>query len=177
MDIEVELRSFITKEQFDKFLELFKQNGRLIKEDNQETYYFNAKEDLRIQKNDFFSKIWMKKGKIHDESREEIEIKFPKEEFDKLEKLFVNMGFDVNIKWFRKRYEFEWEGITVCLDYTRGYGHIIEFEKMSSEDEKDNALAILKDKFTSLGIPITPREEFESKFREYKDNWRELTRI
>ncbi|MDP3882396.1 MAG: CYTH domain-containing protein [Nanoarchaeota archaeon] len=177
MDIEVELRSFITKEQFDKFIELFKQNGKLVKEDNQETYYFNAKEDLRIQKNDFFSKIWMKKGKIHDEAREEIEIKCAKEDFDKLERLFLNAGFDVNIKWFRKRHEFEWEGITVCLDYTRGYGYIIEFEKMSTEDEKDNALAMLKEKFASLGIEITPREEFDKKFKEYKENWRELIKI
>lgn len=81
-----------------------------------------------------------------------------KEQFDKLEKLFLNAGFDVNIKWFRKRYEFEWEGIIVCLDYTQGYGHIIEFEKMAGEEDKDKALAMLKEKFSSLGIPITSRE-------------------
>lgn len=176
-NIEVELRSFINEEQFSKFFELFKQQGKLLREDNQETHYFDTNEDLRIQKNDFFSKIWMKKGKMHDECREEIEIKCAKEDFKKLEKLFSYAGFKVNIKWFRKRHEFEWEGINVCLDYTRGYGRIIEFEKMCLEEEKEAVLAILKEKFSKLGISITPKEEFEKKFQEYKENWQELTKV
>ncbi len=174
-DIEVEIRSFIPKEQYEQLLEFFKANAKQLKEDYQETFYFDCKEDLRIQKNDFYSKIWLKKGKIHDEHREEIEIKFDQKEFEKLEKLFLALGLNVEIKWFRKRFEFEWEGITVCLDFTRGYGFIIELEKMCSEAEKETEFERLRQKLKSLNVEVTSREEFEKKFLDYKENWKTLT--
>ncbi|MDD2388098.1 MAG: hypothetical protein PHP52_15095 [Bacteroidales bacterium] len=40
----------------------------------------------------------MKKGKIHDDSREEIEIKFDKNDFEKLETLFLSLGYNIEIK-------------------------------------------------------------------------------
>jgi adenylate cyclase class IV len=89
MNIEAEIRSFISKEKFDQLLEFFKKNAVLVKEDYQETFYFDCDEDLRIQKNNHFSKVWMKKGALHDDHREEIEIKFEKGDFEKVEKLFL----------------------------------------------------------------------------------------
>lgn len=173
-NIEVEIRSFISKEQYDKLLIFFKQNAKLIKEDYQETFYFDCKQDLRIQRNNFFSKIWMKKGKIHDEHREEIEIKFDRDEFEKLERLFLSLGFKVSIKWFRKRFEYQWEDVVVCLDFTKGYGYIIELEKMSSVINKEKNYENLKQKLKSLNIEITPKEEFNKKFLYYKNNWKYL---
>ncbi len=118
----------------------------------------------------------MKKGKIHDNCREEIEIKFDKGQFEQLEKLFLAIGLDVNIKWFRKRLEFDWDGINVCLDFTRGYGYIIELERMSTDAEKEKDYTFLVNKLNSLNIPITSREEFDCAFKNYKDNWKELTK-
>lgn len=175
-NIEVEVRSFISKEKFEELLEFFKNKSRLVKQDYQETFYFNHKEDLRIQKNNNYSKIWLKKGKLHDDFREELEIKFDRNEFEKLEKLFNILGSDVKIKWFRDRNEFDWNGVKVCLDYTKGYGYIIELEKISFDDEKEQTLELLKQKFTELNIKLTPREEFENKFKYYKNNWKELTK-
>jgi len=172
--IEVEARSFITKKEYEKLIDFFKENAKFLKEDYQETFYFDCQEDLRIQKNNFFSKIWLKKGKIHDEAREEIEIKFAKEDFDELEKLFLSLGYNVKIKWFRTRNEFEWEGIKVCLDYTRGYGYIIEFERMTDEACKEKEYAFLKERLESLGIRISSKEEFDAKFNYYKENWKSL---
>ena len=174
MNIETEIRSFISKEKFEELLDFFKQNAELEKEDYQETIYFDSQEDLRIQKNNFYSKIWMKKGKIHDDHREEIEIKFDKDEFEKLEKLFTNLGYKVEIKWFRKRFQFKWDNITVCLDFTKGYGYIIELEKMCSEDTKQKEFELLKQKLESLNVNITPKEEFNKKFEYYKENWESL---
>lgn len=175
-NIEVEVRSFISKEQYEKLLDFFKQNTSSLKEDYQETFYFDCDQDLRIQKNNFFSKIWMKKGKIHDDHREEIEIKFDKDEFEKLEKLFLSLGLNVQIKWFRKRFEFQWEDITVCLDFTKGYGYIIELERMASEENKEKEHENLKQKLKSLNVEITSKEEFDKKFLYYKENWRSLTK-
>lgn len=174
MNIEVEVRSFISKEQYKKLLNFFKEHAKLVKEDYQETFYFDCEEDLRIQRNNFYSKVWLKKGKIHDRHREEIEIKFDKNKFEDLEKLFLALGFNIEIKWFRKRIEFNWEGIIVCLDITKGYGHIIELEKMCSEENKEKEFKNLKQKLISLDVKITPQKEFEKKFQYYKKNWRKL---
>jgi len=176
MQIEVEIRSFITKEKYEELLEYFRSEGEFIKKDNQITYYFNSEQDLRIQKSDFNSKIWLKKGKIHDDQREEIEVHFPTEDFEKLEKIFLNLGYDIDIKWFRKRNAFKWQGCKVALDYTKGYGYIIELEKMSNEEQKNMALEELKMNMKKLNIPLTPKDEFNEKYNYYKENWKELTK-
>ncbi len=172
--IEVEIRSFITKEKYLELIELLKKEGEFISEDYQETYYFDAKEDLRIQRNNFFSKIWMKKGRIHDESREEIEIKFAKDDFEKLEKIFLAIDLHVTVKWFRTRHSFKWHGIDVAIDCTKGYGHIIELEKITEEKNKEAVLELLKNELKVLGVPPTPKEEFDRKLEYYRENWEKL---
>ncbi len=177
MNIEVEIRSFLTKDKFDKLLQFFKTNATLEKEDYQETYYFDCEQDLRIQKNKAGAKVWLKGGKIHDDHREEIEVKFSGDDFERLENLFNKMGHGIEVKWFRNRTQFDWNGIKVCLDYTKGYGYIIELEKMASEDNKNEVLIELKSKLKELDIEETPKEEFKAKFEDYVKNWRELIKL
>jgi len=57
LSIEVEIRTFLTEERYKEIIEFFRREGNFINEDNQTTYYFDCGQDLRIQKNDFFSKI------------------------------------------------------------------------------------------------------------------------
>ena len=171
---EVEVRSFISEEKYKELIDYFMNNSEFINEDNQESYYFDSDQDLRIQRNNSCSKIWLKKGKIHEDCREEIEIKFNKEQFNKLEELFSTLGYNVNIKWFRKRKTFNWQDIKVTIDYTKGYGHIIELEKMSDEKNKEDDLMKLKEMMALLKIPITQKKEFDIKFNYYKENWSKL---
>lgn len=173
-NIEVEIRSFITKEKYEELLIFFNKNSEKIKEDYQETIYFNSNEDLRTQKSDSHAKIWLKKGKIHDDFREEIEIKFNKEDFEKANKIFESIGLNTKIKWYRLRNQFNWNNIKVCLDYTKGYGYIIELEKLTNNENKEEALEELKQKLKELNISLTPKQEFEDKFKHYEQNWREL---
>jgi predicted adenylyl cyclase CyaB len=173
-NIEVEIRAFLSEDQYTKLLEFFSQNSILIKEDNQESFYFNCPEDLRIQRNNSHSKIWLKKGNLHDDAREEIEIKFDKNQFEDLHKLFLSLGYEVEIKWYRKRFQFNWEGIKVCLDHTLGYGYIIELELMSDNEHKDEALSVLKEKLRTLDVDITSKETFATKYEQYKKNWQDL---
>ncbi|MFH1801584.1 MAG: CYTH domain-containing protein [archaeon] len=172
--IEVEIRSFITKEQYEHLRDFFIQNAVLIKEDFQETYYFNCPQDLRIQKNSDGAKIWLKKGSLHEDFREEIEIKINREDFEKAKQIFSEIGLDVEIKWLRERSQFDWSEIKVCLDYTKGYGYIIELEKITSEERKEKVLDELKQKMSELKIPITSKEIFNERFNYYKNNWRLL---
>ncbi len=174
MTVEIEIRSFISEEKYEELLKFLHQNATFVSKDYQETYYFDSKEDIRIQRNNFYSKIWMKKGKIHDEAREEIEIRFSREDFEKLEKLFLAVGLNVQIKWFRNRHTFKWEEVDVMLDYTKGYGHIIELEQVTDGEEKEKTLEGLKQKLASLSIHLTPKEEFEQKYTYYKEHWREF---
>lgn len=174
MNIEVEIRSFITQEKYEELLEFFKKEGEFVEEDYQETYYFDCPQDLRIQRNNNFSKIWFKKGELHDDFREELEIKFDRNDFEKLEQLFLALGFKVEIKWFRKRYIFKWQGVDVMIDYTKGYGYIIELEQKAIGENREIVLANLKEKLNTFNIPLTPKEEFEQRFQYYKEHWSEL---
>lgn len=174
MNIEVEVRSFISEEKYFGLIDFFKENAKLIKEDSQETHYFDCEQDLRIQKNNFASKIWMKKGKIHDDFREEIEIVTDKNDFEKLKKLFENLNHNIEITWLRERKQFDWDGIKVCLDFTEGYGHILELENMGSEENKDKILEELNQKLNELNIEQSTKEEFDEKYQYYRKNWRNL---
>ncbi|MFH0829682.1 MAG: CYTH domain-containing protein [Candidatus Aenigmatarchaeota archaeon] len=176
-NIEAEVRSFITEEQYRRLLDFFRQNSKPVKEDYQESYYFAAPIDLRIQKNSKGAKLWAKAGKIHDDSREETEVWFGAEEFGKLEMLFNSLGFPTSVKWFRHRKQFDWNGIKVCLDDTKGYGRIIELEKMCDEGGRENALKLLREKMAELNVMETPREEFDAKFEHYRKNWKALTEV
>ena len=173
-NIEVEIRSFISKDKYEQLIDFFKTNGQLLKDDTQETFYFSGEQDLRIQRNNFYAKVWLKKGKLHDAHREENEIHVERKDFEMLEQLFLTLGYTVSIKWFRHRIEFLWEGITVCLDYTKGYGYIIELEKMCTSEEQEREYELLLEKLQGLGIVLTPKEEFDRRFRDYKENWKRL---
>jgi len=176
INIECELRSFVTEEQFNELFERFKRIAMYGGEDHQITYYFsgNGDPDLRIQKSDRDSKIWMKKGRLHDEAREEIEVHCQPGDFEKLERLFTALGYEVVIKWYRTRHVFKLDGVAVTLDDTKGYGRIIELEKVCYEHERDRTLEELRAKMNEIGVPITPREEFDAKYAWYKEHWREL---
>src|SRR3989344_6224395 len=164
-NIEVEIRSFISEEKYNELLDFFSKNAELFRQDpNEVTYYFDCKEDLRIQKNADHAKLWLKKGKIHDEHREEIEVKVDRNDFELLEKFLASLGYNVAVKWHRKRHLFRWEGIEVSMGHTRGYGYIIELEKMSDENEKQENLEMLKGKLKKLGISLTQKEEFNEKY-------------
>ncbi len=173
-NIEVEIQSFISKEKYEKLLEFFKHNAKLTKEDFQETYYFDENSNLRIQRNNKSAKLWHKSGKVHDEFMEEIEILVKREDFEKLEKFLNKLGHNVEIKWLRNRNQFDWDGIKVCLDYTKGYGYIIELEKMSDEENKERVLEELRNKIKELDVSLTPKDEFKRKYNYYRENWREL---
>lgn len=175
MAIEVELRSFISEQKYNELLKFFHQNATFLSTDTQETHYFDCNADVRIQQNNQYSKIWMKKGQMHDEAREEVEVKLPREDFAKLQKIFKALGHTVQIKWFRTRHSFKWDNIDIAVDHTKGYGYILELEILADESQKEHALNQLTKKFQELQIPITPKEEFKSKYEHYKNNWQALT--
>lgn len=175
-NIETEIRSLIDEKEYKRLLRFFKKEAKFLGQEKQISYYFSGDQDLRIQKSDKSAKIWMKKGKMHDDSREEIEVKLDWKEFENAQMLFEALGYQIKIKWFRKRNTFAWDGIKVMLDDTKGYGRIIELEKMCRQQDKEKTVAALREKLKQLKIQETPKEEFEKKFEYYKKNWKKLTK-
>ncbi len=173
--IECEIRSFITEEQYNNLLSKLKEMAEFHGEDNQITYYFDSKEDLRIQLNDSYSKIWLKEGALHDEHREEVEIRCAKDDFEKLEKLFILLGYNIEIKWIRQRNSFTFRDIDIALDHTKEYGYIIELEKIINDESKEKeTVEYLKLVLTELGVALTAKEVFAERYDHYKDNWQSL---
>ncbi len=173
---ELEIRSFLSDEEYEKLRSRFDSQARLVKEDDQVTMYYSGRADLRLQKNNAGGKIWFKSGEMHDEIREEIEIKISAEDFDKATKLWEELGYEVEIVWFRYRRQYEKDGAKITLDDTKGYGKIIELEILSDAENNAHDLQKLKIMMNDLGVKLTDREEFETKFAYYKENWRELTK-
>ncbi len=173
-NIEVESRSFLSDEEYARLLAFMESDAEHVKDDEQETVYFSGDKDLRVQKNSTGGKIILKGGKIHDEHREEKEVSFKKEDFEKMESILVGTGLEVEIRWFRKRKEFKWMGAKVCLDKTRGYGNIIEIEIMCDEDGVDDAREEVSLLMKGLKVSQTPKYVFDERFNYYKNNWKRL---
>lgn len=178
INIECEIRSFVTDAQYEELSERLGRIAAFGGEDEQVTYYFrgNGDPDLRIQRNRAGTKIWLKNGAMHDEARGEIEV-FCRGELATLESLFLALGYVVSIKWFRKRRLYTLDDVTITLDDTEGYGKIIELERICSEEERVEALDGLKARMRELGIDATPKEEFDRRFKEYQEHWRELSGV
>ena len=168
MKKEVEIRSFISKEEYQQLKEFFSKKAELLEKRNEETFYLNCDQDLRIQKTSDGAKVWLKKGKLHDNSRQELEVFFNRGDFNKMKEIFKAIGFELEIKWERKRLVFEWGGLTCMLDHTKNYGYIIELEKIVNKKETKEIYDRLKEKLKSLGVSITPKEEFDMRYKEYK---------
>ena len=172
MAVEVEIRSFITKKKHGELLTRLKKEARFVGTDHQETFYFEAPIDLRIQRNDSFSKIWAKGGRMHDTFRNEVEIRFNRSDFKSLESILVGAGLRISSKWYRTRHTFRQGRTSIMLDHTRAYGYIIELERMATESDKEAALEVLKEKARDLGVKLSHRSEFERRFALYKKRWK-----
>ncbi len=172
--IEVEIRSLLSDGDFNRLLSFFEVNAQFLGDDAQETHYLSGEHDLRIQQNKNGSKIWLKKGKMHDDQREEIEVWSSEDSFDTISDLFSALGHEVTIKWLRTRKTFLWRGATITLDDTKGYGRIIELEKLVPQEESQSALDGLTLLAKELGISLSPKEDFSKKFSAYKENWKAL---
>lgn len=170
MHIEAELRSFLTEGKYLELRSFLDANAKFLSEEEQETVYFHAPEDLRVQKSTGYSKIWMKKGSLHADAREEFEVKIDENAFEDAQKILRRIGFPEKVRWHRIRRTYDWEGITVMLDHTRNYGHIIEMELLV-EKNASSAIETLAERFARLGIAPTPKHEFHKAYEEYLEKY------
>ena len=172
---EVEVRSFIDDLTYGKLIEYFDVNSKFIGEEEQINYYFNCKEDLRLRIiNNNKAKLVYKSGKIHDNYRDEIEVNIDYNNVSNILFILKKLNINTEIKWERYRRIYKWNDIKVCIDDNKGYGNIIELEKLVKGNE-DKVYKELYKKLKSLNIQkITTKQEFNKKFEYYKNNWKKL---
>ena len=175
-NIEVEVRSLITKGEYKRLLEKLDKEAKFVDVIKEETVYlsFNNKKDLRLRRSEKEAFLILKKGKLHDSFRQEFKIRFAREDFGELEELLRVLDYKAKVRWFRKRRLYLWNKIKVFLDDTKGYGFIIELEKIGRVEEAKKIYKNLKNKLKSLGIKITPKKVFNEKFEYYKNNWQKI---
>ena len=171
-NIEVEIQTIVAGKDWPRLKKFFDKNARFLGEHKDRTAYFEKNGRIRIRVEPARAYFVFKSGKMHDRARKEIEITFSKKDARLAEEFLNSLGFPVVIRWERTRRKYLWEGITVTLDDTRGYGKLFELERMSSPSGKSAAERILLQKFKLLDLKQTPRRELDRKFRQYLKNWR-----
>ena len=62
------------------------------------------------------------------------------------------------------------------LEKTKGYGNIVELERICDSKKKGDALALLGKRLAELGVEKTPIGEFDKRYEHYRKNWKRLTK-
>ena len=73
-----------------------------MKEERQITSYFKGDVDFRLMNTSDYLKLWLKTGKIHDDAREEMSVIIDKKYEKDLLKMLDILGYEIEIKWYRK---------------------------------------------------------------------------
>jgi len=176
-NIEVEARSFITDEQFENAKKILDRDCEFMEKLNETTIYFSGEKDLRMRKNETGAFVILKEGKIHDDFRKESEIKIDRNDFDDMAELFQSLGFAIEIEWRRNRLEYKKAAMKILLDDTKGYGKILEIEKMAEAGNENEVHGALTEEMKIFGVTnITSKKEFNERFEYYKQNWQNLIR-
>jgi len=173
MTSEVEVRTFINNEEYKRLLAFFKENAEYQGRKDEETVYFSCEQDIRLRKTADKAKLMFKTGDLHDEAREEIEVSFPVDDFDKMLKILLALNWEIILKWLRRREIFSWKGFRVLVDDSKGYGKILEIEKIdpeNTEETLEEIRALLKE----LKVKETSKDTFRQKYEWYKRNWQRL---
>ena len=175
-NIEVEVRSLITPMEYRRLKAFLKRHGKPLGSHRDQNTYFDRDGKLRIAVEPYGAFLKYKGGKIHAQAREEILVPISRKDITKLERLLQHLGFRVVVRWSRQREKFLWRGATITLDQTRGYGRMIDIEKMATPRTTGKTHQKLRGLAAELGLRPTPSRELSRRYRWYLRNWRQFYR-
>jgi len=173
---EIEYKFLLnTNEKLENFRNIISNVYKTKERWEQLNWYYIApwKNDLRIRKTETESYLILKVWDMHDESKEEYEVKCDREEFEKLDKMLSKLGYSYDTKWFRYREEFEFNGFNITLDENSGFWWMAEIEKVVEEWEEEQAKKEILEFAQSLGLDPTPKSDLDLIYNHYKKNWKE----
>ncbi|NPA86118.1 MAG: CYTH domain-containing protein [bacterium] len=168
MPYEVELRGFISDEDYEKLSRMFP-----FSEQVEITIYYSSPvpgKDLRLRLIEGkCTKIILKTGAIHDQVKKEIEVVLPEECFEAVRQLLKELAGEEIACWIRIRKKTKQDNVTVCLDDTVGYGKILELEMLAENPEE--AKKKLEEFLKQLNVELKPiSDEY---YKEYLKSWRD----
>lgn len=171
MFFEIEMKSLLTKEQYDRlFIELPKKMKLINEETIHSTRYKPG--DVRLRNSDKTIEIVCKEGDPTKVCRKEVVIPIDsKENLDSFKDVFELLGLTNDPPWTKYKLEFEVEfnGYTyiVCLQDIKNFAYILEVEFIDKVDSSDIHVPNLKQIILDLGCePIEPKD-FSFRIKEY----------
>ncbi len=91
-----------------------------------------------------------------------------------LDDLLMTAGYTYEAKWSRRREEYVYKGVAVCIDKNAGYGYLAEFETVTEDESSLPAVREkLKELMDELGVAELPQERLARMFAHYNSNWKE----
>lgn len=164
-NIEIEFRSIITKEDYNRVGRYLKINAVDLGVDDKDVYFFILKDKLFKVVNNVnkkTAKIVLKLTKIgHGTHFEEIEINIKQVDFEKATGMFKKLDFsDKIMRTYQKRHNFDLNGVEVALKWSEIWGYHIELEKII-HNIKSKALAEEKIKTVADELKIKLMSEKE----------------
>lgn len=140
----------------------------------------DAKQSVRTRHTSFLSpdkSLLIIKVSINDTTsengtiREEVEVEVDLS-LDKLDAILLAEGLTVKSKWRRHRDTYDFEGVTLCLDFNAGYGNLLEVELLvHSKKHVFAAKERLHEVLNFLGCKELDSDHLEKMFSEYNQNW------
>jgi len=170
------LRSLLDEKQFYDLNSFLAKNGKDLGEDNKDTHFFILPDKLlkvtdNITKNN--AKITLKLQKIGLGSDfEEIEIYFPREDADKVVRIFDILGFKNYMYSYQHRHNYIYKGIEFAVKYTASWGFHCEMEIMvGSEQDVPEAVKKINEVASELGLKIMSDQELKDFTTKIETGW------
>jgi len=172
--VDCEVRVLLNEGQYEGLKARLFGDATLLGEDWEETRYYEGPHDLRIQKTGSRARLLLRQPKAIGSAQERIEIPVAGHQFDDLANFLDALGYKVGIVWHRHRMTFAWGGMSASLDYTKGYGHVLEIKKSVLQEERERVNRELHELLDLLNLRATPKPVLHDRFTWYRMRWREL---
>jgi len=178
--IEIELRSLLTKENYKRVKKLLEEKAVDLGEDNKDVYFFLLPNKIVKVVNNTSqktAKIVIKLNRLGKgrSDFEEIEIPINPSDFEKAVKLFSALPFEQIQNSYQKRHNYRYQGVEIALKYSESWGYHMELEIMIDNlSKKEEAERKIRRVAQNIGVKILSEKEL-AKFakeidRKYKNN-------
>ena len=93
---------------------------------------------------------------------------------DELDQKIISSGWQLEAKWQAERKIYSALGLNIDSFFTPGYGYLVEFEKVVTDDiKRDEAHQKVANVMGSLGVSELPNDRLERMFAYYNQHWQE----
>lgn len=172
-DIEVEIRGFLSKDDYERVSKILIQNGKKTAEKRRTLIDYSTflpggirdrKKDIRIRETNGVPEIVVKIGAWgDDESRKEFSFMGQEGQFETLIEIFGHLGYEKGIRAIRNTQAFDYREVEIALVEVPGHSYYFEAEKMVEEvDSVELAKKEILEVIAELGLSKMSQEEFFS---------------